>query len=1070
MKKRVLFLLVAAALWGFSYDSNAGHIVLKTPENCSITGMSPNGRYVCGNEIPPDGVRAFFWDLHKNEFVWLSSNGEVSSAFDVSDNGIVAGIYANRDVSDNGAAVESGGYWKEGVWHSLENFNGVAIVDPRYGTYPQSISADGQYIAGAVVGNKELYTAALWKNGFIERVYDKPSTGKSAVAWGVNNDGTMVCGWTEFDNRVATIWTPELKKILPFEHFSCGAQGFSDNGKYVVGTSTEIVAGSEWNLAHLFVYDVESGETTDVPTVNIHQEKGASALWVGDDKTFLFQEEEMAAIYKPGMEKSVWLKDYLKEYEDIDITKYGLLELWSARGISRDGNVIVGDGLTETGFIGYVVLLNQDAECGKPAYVSTSQLRGLPSVKVSWSEPLANADKVKGYNVFKNAEKINGELVKGNIYFDNTTKVGEMCSYEVVAVYADCESELSVISTITVVDPYSFCNEPRLINGRASGYNDALLHWTRPTVADATLSWTEANATEPFGRNMAGNFHYGVRYTKQMVACYPSNMVVKGVNIAVMDQPAKIEITIKIGDKVIYKAGVTADLTPLANNSVELSESFTIGSILEKMSDTDELYLMIKVTTESDDIYFAGLDPKFAQKGYSDLVSEDGSDWVSIQDLTRGAIQGSWVLGLNLENADGPVRKLAGYNVYRDGVQVAMTKENLRDARYVYVDNNLSGNDYKYSVDAVYRANGVTYTSAKSNTLKIKLSNNDEPCRPPSAVKAYYYGTPEVNDIEVLWDSPMANEKPELTYTNWKYSVPVTMSNPRMFVAMKFDKEQMSLYEGFVIDALSFQPVGRADKFILHIFEDGEAVYYQELKGYTINKRSVIPLDEKVAVNPDAELMISIEAVGKKDAGVFGLDTSASYVDYGDLYSESGDYYLSAYTETGGSTGNWLMGVILDNNVKGTRGNNLIRYDVYMGDNKITSDPITENSYRIVGNTAGIEQPIKVAAIYSECEAQFSDGVIPEKGSEVGVDNIERMVSVYPNPVGAPSNYKLHIANIDVTGCKLFDVAGKLAKDCKFQIVDGGAIVDMTGLQSGVYMLSIETVDGVVTKRVAVSR
>lgn len=1051
MKKGILFLSILFAFLGICSSVNAGHVLLQTPKDCQVTGMSPNGRYVCGSEVL--GNRGFLWDLHTGEFNWLSSGSSITRASDVSDNGVVVGVYISTEASVNGAPIQSGGYWKAGKWYNLENIDGVPVTDPENGSWANGVSADGQYIVGAAYDSKGFCTPCLWKNGFLERTYPIPEIGqyKSGVAYDVNSDGSLACGWAfNSSNRATYLWNSDGgTQLADNDNYSVfhAAVKFSHNDKYIACTAYD-----------LFIYDVEKQENIIIPPVS--QEFNQSfASFVCDDKTFFWTEDGNAAIHKEGI-GSMLLKNYLKEYEDIDL---GELIPWQVSSVSLDGKIMTGTsmGINEAeGMIeyrGYVLLLDQNTDHPQPAYISTNQLSGLPNVKVTWDAPFSKATDVKGYNVYRNGIKLNNDMISGNIFFDNTTKVGDVLKYQVTAVYANVESEKSTESFITIVNPYSISDVPTSIMGRASGYNDAMLKWVKPIVSDGIVKWNKTRATDGLGANASGSFFFGVKFDKQILSCYPAEMVISGIEFMPMAN-AEFTVNMKIGNKEIYTEEIKNNIIIGEYNQVKLSDEITIGSILKEMIGDETLFLFIEVFSAEPGTFAAGIDLTTTQKGYSDLMSQDGVTWDELSELSDGTLNGSWNLGLLINGSNGGNKKLTGYNIYRDGVKVKTAVSKLNDVKYTFMDTNLSGNEYSYSVEAVYAANGETFTSKKSEPLTIKLSNNNEPCTPPVNVEAYKYGTEELNDIQVSWNSPSATEKYEMSYTNWNYNLSLTLSGGfNINAAIKFDQDKMSLYNGFEINEFMFYPVANVEQFVLRIFDDNSEIYSQEIETYTLNKKNTITLDEPVMLSSNSSLFIVLEVIGMVDGKSIAVDTSIPFPEYGDLYAEPGTAYASLWNAAS-IKGNWMMGVNITNNAKTSKGNNLIRYNVYMNDIKMNNSPITENSYRIEGNTTGTKHLISVAAVYTECGEQRSAAV--EIQEPTGVNNMDENIRVYPNPASKFINIEG-----DVVSVTLLDITGK-----EMFKADYVKSINVENFIPGMYILNVNTGNGIITKRVAINR
>ena len=226
--------LVVAMILAISALADKGSIILTSPANFQVLAVSPNGKWACG--ISGDGItsteKGVLWNLETNEFTYLSTSGS-STAYDVADDGTVVG---------------SGGYYKDGRWHSL-------------GGQAMSISRDGRTIVGYTMkGNG--YAPTKWVDGKIAVIY--PYDNDVAQCYTVSDDGSHAAGWgyttigSSTLNRTIALWNDSTVEYLtPRASFAEAGRRFSPDG-------TKLVCET-WGRP--FVYNLETKEKFNLPFV-----------------------------------------------------------------------------------------------------------------------------------------------------------------------------------------------------------------------------------------------------------------------------------------------------------------------------------------------------------------------------------------------------------------------------------------------------------------------------------------------------------------------------------------------------------------------------------------------------------------------------------------------------------------------------------------------------------------------------------------------------------------------------------------------------------------------------------
>ena len=112
----------------------------------------------------------------------------------------------------------------------------------------------------------------------------------------------------------------------------------------------------------------------------------------------------------------------------------------------------------------------------------------------------------------------------------------------------------------------------------------------------------------------------------------------------------------------------------------------------------------------------------------------------------------------------------------------------------------------------------------------------------------------------------------------------------------------------------------------------------------------------------------------------------------------------------------------------------------------------------IMADACGAPTPMDIAVAFGLDNAIVMNMI----GDEVlgANDNLAALVAVYPNPTTDILNVRIP-ASMEVVNSNLYDVLGK---DTGLQLVNG--TINTSNLSRGVYLLSIETTEGTLTKKV----
>ncbi|MDR0507381.1 MAG: T9SS type A sorting domain-containing protein [Dysgonamonadaceae bacterium] len=432
MKKIFIFCFVLFAC--FSYVRADGEFTVGYSSYIVINGMSPDGKYLSGrisNATPfifskEDGVQHL--------------PGPGICAYDVSNNGVAVGMYRIGE-------KDYPGMYKNGVWYNLS-------ADPPYtddADYPvwaqgaaTSISGDGTIIGGMSVSDewKKIthIEPRLW------RVNGNNITRETLES--INPDLPYVYGslWCGGDGEVFGGW----QQTVNGQQHSClwlkgGQQKFftSPSGRAIKGGIFHISPLGKYAIIYdneadmTAIYDVDNDRLSPWYSLFFSaMSDNGIAVGTGPDGAIVFSE-------KTGV-TNLW--SYLAKAgvqcpDDLSESDLYMQEI-SSDGLTIGGTVY-GDGgvfLLKMDHIPHIV--------NAVTKVSAKEI-ALGMISVSWEKPeTPQGDVLKGYNIYRNGQKINSSLIAATVstYTDTGLQNGHY-TYSVKAVWNNNNEESGVSNT-----------------------------------------------------------------------------------------------------------------------------------------------------------------------------------------------------------------------------------------------------------------------------------------------------------------------------------------------------------------------------------------------------------------------------------------------------------------------------------------------------------------------------------------------------------------------------------------------------------------------------------------------
>lgn len=968
-------LLICALMASVALYAQNGHLVLSTPEvdvEYQIMSMSPNGKWACGT-INDGNYRGFLWNLTSGEIVETSAAGDISIALSVDDSGTIAGTFTTTEGTPNNTPMETYGLYQNGKWTELALTNEKTGVTIARDGYANAISRDGKTIGGIARYGKN-YVPVVWRNGELQVIDDV-----TGAIYDVSADGKTVCGWTlhpQKNNRTCAIWTT-VETLYDTKIYTdtlsaysagpfCVAKKISPNGRYVA--------------AYDRIYDLETGTSVEIDLY------GAIG---GFEFHGVTNTGKMFGYYDSGSgRQAVWfdqegnmqiLSEYLKD-NGVDLSKYPLLLMLTS--VSEDEKTFGVIAYDSKGVPRSLVFkLGIDTDHMAPTVLKTRLLEGVRSCKLTWDAPLKNAEKVKGYHVYRNGSKVNASMLTVREYIDASLELGDY-NYVVTAVYEDAESEASESATIQIKDNHPYAS-PTQVMAVASGVNHARLLWDAPNSNKPSLSYYSPDDNVIGFGGGEFSFEGAIKLRKEELALYKSQgYKISEISFVPMAHQTSWTVNFYVEGKAtpIYSEVIPADqLKYGVPNRFQLStpidipagKSLTMGVAVDVTNYGG--YKVLGIVTRQADV------------AHSDLLRQVGQDeFFSLYEAGLSSSGGSYIYNvcwaMNVffsKEGEHVFNGPESYNVYVDGSKLENTQET--QVRIT----SLSDGVHTFDVEAVYADNKL---SEKVHTTLDVVKN----------LSVYKGIKPTLKihggDVEVTWTAPADNDEHHITYANDDNNGGVVGSADDQYSYMAasiYAGDKLAAFNDYLITGFRFYPLADADfTFILKV--DGEEVLNVPLErstDYTIGKWNTIALEQPIVVNKYSEYMLILDCYDvTPECAPLGLDTQVAYVSMSDLYSTDDGENFRSLTLQGGKEGNWMMGMevtapmVYPLPIEG--------YKVYL-DNQVQHEQLlTETHFSLKGLSEGAHQ-LRVNPCYADGIGEKRSSSVTFVINLVGIDDLQ---------------------------------------------------------------------------------
>ena len=303
--------------------------------------VSSNGEWVSGT----DGTNAYLW----SEATGLIFLGE-GIAKGVSNSGRVVGQGVDSTLLlPNGTPVPVACYWDpDGTHHSLGQFLNIIPFDPTLYSHGNSISDDGNIIAGMGAYPDGTVEAFTWTadSGYV--LYGMGLTNSKLNV--ISGSGNVLGGWGNYGiggDRLPVVWNPEPFLIPPFGPYQGGeVEGLNYDGSIAYGETF----GTQ---AYVPFYWTEATGAVNLTNINIYYP--AYAFDGNEDASLIVgrigPSPGQAYIWENG--NGQYFKDWVLAHGS-HISDGFIVAM--ANGISSDGKTICGWGALPGTFVSGVIV------------------------------------------------------------------------------------------------------------------------------------------------------------------------------------------------------------------------------------------------------------------------------------------------------------------------------------------------------------------------------------------------------------------------------------------------------------------------------------------------------------------------------------------------------------------------------------------------------------------------------------------------------------------------------------------------------------------------------------------
>lgn len=571
--------------------------------------------------------------------------------------------------------------------------------------------------------------------------------------------------------------------------------------------------------------------------------KGASGTAYYNGKLYAFEQGNDANKYTVGI-------------YDEENNRVGSIDLGKYVEIDNIAAVSAGGMSSFTGKDGITYLLLSLQRQGEPVQFVILDLGGLTTVA--------------GYNVYRNGEKRNAELLTRRYFEETETKEGEY-GYAVQTVYINGEtSDMSAVSTVNIISTGT-AKTPVNTNAKQSSYGyNVLLTFAAPDM------YQNAVSKENFEDCNIGEEVYGVDGES-----YQSGWTVN--NDEAFDGSKSVTVDAQNSAFGVIPAEGMRYMRLAARNADDHDGEGTIN-----------VYYSTGGTHRANFIF---LQAYKTSESWQDILCElpDGTEYVA---LAKDASQPKqYVDGVALYTAK-PKSNLYGFNIYRNGEKINANPVN----DISYVDRNLLAGKYSYEFELVTKTSAV---SEKSAPVTIDLYYDNGSLAPTNLRVAQ-----QAEGNRLSWQFPALGEPIYLRWHDgYNYKAGGLTNGGAFFAGACWFASDLKGYGNLALSDVEVYINQIPEALFLLVYENNTLVRQQfvpNLKQYSFN---TIHLEEPLKIDEGKNLRVAVYIEQNEITVPLGYDRGPARSGRGDLYSSDGITWQTMEDSGSEVDANWNISI-----------------------------------------------------------------------------------------------------------------------------------------------------------------
>lgn len=571
--------------------------------------------------------------------------------------------------------------------------------------------------------------------------------------------------------------------------------------------------------------------------------KGASGTAYYNGKLYAFEQGNDANKYTVGI-------------YDEENNRVGSIDLGKYVEIDNIAAVSAGGMSSFTGKDGITYMLLSLQRQGEPVQFVILDLGGLTTVA--------------GYNVYRNGEKRNAELLTRRYFEETETKEGEY-GYAVQTVYINGEtSDMSAVSTVDIISTGT-AKTPVNTNAKQSSYGYNVLL----TFADPDM-YQNAASKENFEDSNIGEEVYGVDGES-----YQSGWTVN--NDEAFDGSKSVTVDAQNSAFGVIPAEGMRYMRLAARNADDHDGEGTLN-----------VYYSTGGTHRANFIF---LQSYKTSESWQDILCElpEGTEYVA---LAKDASQPKqYVDGVALYTAK-PKSNLYGFNIYRNGEKINANPVN----DISYVDRNLLAGKYSYEFELVTKTSAV---SEKSAPVSIDLYYDNGSLAPTNLRVAQ-----QAEGNRLSWQFPALGEPIYLRWHDgYNYKAGGLTNGGAFFAGACWFASDLKGYGNLALSDVEVYINQIPEALFLLVYENNTLVRQQfvpNLKQYSFN---TIHLEEPLKIDEGKNLRVAVYIEQNEITVPLGYDRGPARSGRGDLYSSDGITWQTMEDSGSEVDANWNISI-----------------------------------------------------------------------------------------------------------------------------------------------------------------